>query len=81
MVGWGKNKTHKIIQDRVKKSLAGFQCCRFLSSEEERKREDSVDGMSLIWALKNSDPTLPSPTEVKFQQAVLKIKVEDLFLH
>lgn len=51
MLGWGKNKTHKIIQNRGKHSVAGFQCYRFLSSEEERKREVSVDGMSLIWAL------------------------------
>ena len=48
MVGWGKNKTHKIIQDRVKKSLAGFQCCRFLSSEEERKREKPKWHVSVI---------------------------------
>lgn len=57
---------HKIIQGRTKNSTTGFQSTRsrrFLSLEEEWKLEDFVDEMRLIWVLKNSNPTLPSPTE------------------
>lgn len=61
-IWWGGGnirQIHKIILGTVKNSATGFQtvrCCRFPSLEE---RKTKVLWMSLIWALKTSNPNLP----------------------